>query len=1351
MSISRWTTYVLLVGVWPLAAADRYQFDFGPAGSHVQEGYIGVTSDSVYEPALGYGFTTLPSEAETITENATVFDANRMQPWRVIDAMVDLDDRTRDYVAGGAFDFRVDLPDGVYDVVATVGHRAPLHHMRIVANGDRVADGLSVFTYNYADRGGRNEQLIGGVYRVGFATSVQGGKLLLSLSGDPEGQAKPVVLRGPQGREARFELGGPYTRSSLMSLQIAPQQRLSLVWRDARLEASPDAPPEVARTVEAFNTERLEQAQQEADKIPDANDRAYAWLAIAGHPSVDREAEARAIRRSAAILGQRLEVDAADAKAAELLEEVELFQAAVRLFHDRRTGKTEIRMIGNLHKSHSIWRQFGQSHPFHYKGLLYSARAFKGMVPFSFTPKPEYGLELMRRVEAKFPRNKYVRLYLHNEWAPPDWTLDEYPAPPGTPKWAEVLRRAYAQAIDFGEWWADNRQLDNGSIGGGWNDDVEVMPLFGLAWWVSPDASTKLGRMVERFTEGLWASENIDRRRAFSAAFFDAEHAAEDQGNSFPYLTALFYGNPRYLDWNRRTILHFRNFLTGVNENGRRHFRSHHYGSARYSLELSPSHVDDDVEAAICYRAFGPVPWMHWYNGNPVARQLLIEHADSWLAAAMSQAKGKPVGIIPSQLGFNDEIGGPSDDWRGQPGLGGGSRWPAYNHYLQNLLLSAYRASADRKYLQPFEATLDLLDGFHDASGRYQPIEDAPEGSPAWTYNQVLGASYFADSFFAIREMTGDQRYDNYIQQRGSSYLKYRLSGDKAVLIEDMETINARVRERWPFSTTDGVMTDRIAYLPQMISYMVGAPVLQGFQGFPSHAATYLNTLGEFAAVVEEADSSRLRLSYYSFWETPRSVGVRPWLLAPGGPYRLRVLARGNEIEAREFTLEERGQPVMFAVPPREEVSIEIEGLGETAPPAQPRADLALSRHDLRWNVETDQLEATIHNVGSADAYNIEVAFFHQTGGERTLLEKAVISRIGALNELQGEDVTVGSWGHRNLLREGDDVVVVIDPRHLVPEITRTNNEASFRLYLSAEDRRRMLAKRLTTHDRRNLLRRYGYAEQPTSDRPSIHFLKDLGYGADDSNLQRLDAYLIQRDEPGPAVIEFHGGGWRRGVKSVLDQYGGFPRMLIEKGISLISVDYRLTPKDTWPAQGEDALAAIRYVVGRAEEWNIDPARIALLGGSAGAHLALWAGFQSDVDVAAIIDLWGPSDFSMANARIPRGDAFTALFDCTLEEFESPGEDLSRRIRDASPITHASPDSPPVLIVHQGPSDVTSPTDPRISGPNMGAHSPAYGLRLAQHLRGLGVEHRVIIAPDAGAEFQPSALEFLSRQLGSRQ
>lgn len=1320
------------------------RFDFGPSVSTVAPRHIAVTPETRYEAARGWGFTEPPEIAEIIDDRWTAMDKLKNQEWRVIDGFVDLDERTGDYVAGKRFQFRVDLLDGDYDVVATLGNRSGLHYLRVSANGKIVADDISVFTYHYAGRGQRDDCTIGGVYHARFPVTVKGGRLELTFSGNPEGKTREHLLKGPQGREITFETRAPYERNSLMSLTILPRSRLPISYQSGRLVVETSAASVVRRAAEAVNARSFALARELAAEIDDEIAKAYVWMSLAGHPDIDADDEALAIGRAVEILRKRLD----DPHAENLLEQAELFQQAVRHFYDRRTGNTEIRMIGNLHKAHSIWRQFGDDHPFHYKGLIYSARAFKGMVPFSLTPKSEYGLELFREVESKFADNKYVRLFLHDEWSESDWKFNAYPAPPGTPKWAETIRRAYSQALDFGEWWADHRQLEDGSLGGGWNDDVEVMPLFALAGWVSPDASPRIGEMVERFTEGLWSSENIDRRRSFSAEFFDAEHAAEDQGNSLPYLTAVFYGNPRYLHWNINTLQHFRNFLTGVNDKGHRHFRSHHFGSTRYSLDLSPGHVSDDVEAAICYRAFGPAPWLHWYNGNPIAKKMLVEHADSWLMAAMSEDKGKPKGIIPSQLGFHGEIGGSSRDWRGKAQLGGGGVWPDYNVYLQNLFLSTYRATRDEKYLAPFKAALDWLNGFRDDAAKYTPRDDAPDGSPAWIYNTCVKTSLFSDAFFAIRDMTGDHRYDQYIQQCGSPYLRYRLSGNREILVEDIESINARVRERWPHMTTDAVMTDRIGYAPQMISYMVGAPVLQGFQGFPNHAVTYTNTMRDFATLVDEASDSKLRLSYYSFWETSRAIGIRPWKLRPGGRYRLRAVAvGGQELSAQEFTLTERGQPLTVVIPPLQEVSIEIQASEGISNTYQHLADLALSKHDLHWNADTDLLEVTIHNVGATDANNVEVAFYHQVGLQRSLLEKAVITRIGAPNELQAENVTIGSWGHRNLMREGDDVLVVIDPDRKISEITRTNNEGLFRLQLTHDKRQRMLTKRLTTPDRRGLLRNITQTEPLESNRPKIHFLKDLVYGKDDPRMQRLDAYLIQSKSPTAAVIEFHGGGWRRGQKSDLAQYDGFPRMLIEKGVSYISVDYRLTPKAVWPAQGDDARLAVQYVLANAKRWNIDPQRLALLGGSAGAHLALWVGFQPDIDVAAIIDLWGPSDLAIANVRIPRGDAFTALFGCTFDEFAMPGTELAQKIHHASPVNHVTNSAPPVFIVHDGPADAVSPNDPRISGANMGPHSAAYGLHLSKKLEGVGVEHKLLIAPRAGVEFQPQAWKFLMQKL----
>ena len=383
---------------------------------------------------------------------------------------------------------------------------------------------------------------------------------------------------------------------------------------------------------------------------------------------------------------------------------------------------------------------------------------------------------------------------------------------------------------------------------------------------------------------------------------------------------------------------------------------------------------------------------------------------------------------------------------------------------------------------------------------------------------------------------------------------------------------------------------------------MIGTTALAPFQGFPYHAATYTNTGRDFAAVVEDASDERLRLSYYSFGERPRRIGIRPWRLAAGARYRL-----------------------------------------ETKP---------------------------VNDSGE------------QTG------------------ESQGRKPT----------------------------------------------------------------------SKTMSLRPQIRLLKDVVYGDEDPDLQRLDAYLIGGADA-PVVIEFHGGGWRRGVKGQLDQYGGILRALLEQGVAVISADYRLTPKSIWPAQAQDATRVVQFVRSKAGEWNLDTGRIGLLGGSAGAHLALWVGLAEDqadpqspdpirrmsTRVAAIVDLWGPTDLTARlwgdigdiDFRASRGDAITALFKVSTEQYKDPDDPLTALLEGASPVSLVSGDDPPILIVHNGPSDAASPNDPRISGANMGAHSAAFGLLLAERLRSVGVTPEVYIAPDAGRHAKPKVMEFLERRLGN--
>lgn len=89
---------------------------------------------------------------------------------------------------------------------------------------------------------------------------------------------------------------------------------------------------------------------------------------------------------------------------------------------------------------------------------------------------------------------------------------------------------------------------------------------------------------------------------------------------------------------------------------------------------------------------------------------------------------------------------------------------------------------------------------------------------------------------------------------------------------------------------------------------------------------------------------------------------------------------------------------------------------------------------------------------------------------------------------------------------------------------------------------------------------------------------------------------------PAPAVMFFHGGGW---VLGDLDSHDGVCRALaIAAGAVVIAVDYRLAPEHKFPAAIQDAAASVAWAAREAASLGIDPARMALVGDSAGGNLA---------------------------------------------------------------------------------------------------------------------------------------------------
>ena len=117
--------------------------------------------------------------------------------------------------------------------------------------------------------------------------------------------------------------------------------------------------------------------------------------------------------------------------------------------------------------------------------------------------------------------------------------------------------------------------------------------------------------------------------------------------------------------------------------------------------------------------------------------------------------------------------------------------------------------------------------------------------------------------------------------------------------------------------------------------------------------------------------------------------------------------------------------------------------------------------------------------------------------------------------------------------------------------------------------------------------------------------MRDVAYGTDPA--QRFDVYLPAGARDAPLLFFVHGGGWANGDK---DNRGLANKRdyWLAKGYAVASSNYRMLP-DTAPLeQAGDVASAIAFAQRKAPEWGVDPARLVLMGHSAGAHLVALLG-----------------------------------------------------------------------------------------------------------------------------------------------
>ena len=188
-----------------------------------------------------------------------------------------------------------------------------------------------------------------------------------------------------------------------------------------------------------------------------------------------------------------------------------------------------------------------------------------------------------------------------------------------------------------------------------------------------------------------------------------------------------------------------------------------------------------------------------------------------------------------------------------------------------------------------------------------------------------------------------------------------------------------------------------------------------------------------------------------------------------------------------------------------------------------------------------------------------------------------------------------------------------------------------------------------------------------------------IRYGSDPRNM--LDVYRPQAGSgPAPVIVFFYGGNWVSGKRS---DYAFVGRALAARGFVVVVPDYRLYPQVRYPDFLADAAAAVAWTERHAGTYGGDPAKVFVMGHSAGAYNAAmvaldprWLGQQGmkPDSLRGWIGLAGPYDFLPIQNRTTR-----------------PVFDYPNTRPESQPVNHAGAEAPPALLIAANSDDLVDP------------------------------------------------------------
>jgi len=314
-----------------------------------------------------------------------------------------------------------------------------------------------------------------------------------------------------------------------------------------------------------------------------------------------------------------------------------------------------------------------------------------------------------------------------------------------------------------------------------------------------------------------------------------------------------------------------RDLWTDYNDNGHRHFRANFFSAAQVGSG------DQMNDSWINYRAIRPAHFVLSYNRNPAIAKVITELADGWVAAAMSTDRGKPMGVIPTEVAFPSGLlgGVKSPNWYTAyhgPGTGNAD-WQEQpvKPYIQDLLIGAYRETRDPKYLEPLRLEYELAAKYDNlppikTGARLQAVDYPQEFGkrdkrpPAPPKESVQGEKkqplepgteeWVGANLKAVNEWLVAKR----IEEGRTGELQNDIT--KEDIIRSATLVSSTYKWMWPMSTSEAGPTDRVAFVGPLGQHAaaVAIKVGMGADRFRLYADVH-EALGEVFDMVRPGDT----------------------------------------------------------------------------------------------------------------------------------------------------------------------------------------------------------------------------------------------------------------------------------------------------------------------------------------------------------------------------------------------------------------------------------------------------------------------------------------------------------------